>query len=228
MDDINSTVIMLIPKVQSPRSMGDYRPISLCHVIYKVIVMTITNRLRGVLDRIISEAQCAFISGRLISNNPIFRFECLSRIKRRKRKRGSIAIKLDMFKAYDRVEWGFIEQMMGKVGFLKKWRQLIWNFISTVSYSYRLNEEVCGNIKPTRHGDPLSSYLFVICTEGHSSLIRGHKIRGRLWVSNQAGMDRSFRIFSSRMIVCFSQERILVIMRPLRGCCEIILKLPVN
>ncbi|KAK2665870.1 hypothetical protein Ddye_004444 [Dipteronia dyeriana] len=163
MDDINSMVITLIPKMQSPRSMGVYRPISLCNVI--------------------SEAQCAFIPGRLISDNTIVDFECLSRIKRRKRKIGSMAIKLDMSKAYDRVEWGFIEQMMGKMGFSEKWRQLIWNCISTVSYSYRLNREVCGNIKPMRglrQSDPLSPYLFIICAEGLSCLIRGAQEKGEI------------------------------------------------
>ncbi|KAK2649868.1 hypothetical protein Ddye_017357 [Dipteronia dyeriana] len=102
--DINSTVITLIPKTQNPTNMEDYRPISLCNVLYKIITKAMTNRLRGVIGEIISETQCAFIPGRMISDNTIVGFECLCRLKRWKRKTGSMALKLDMSKAYDRVE----------------------------------------------------------------------------------------------------------------------------
>ncbi|KAK2656224.1 hypothetical protein Ddye_009276 [Dipteronia dyeriana] len=92
----NSTVITLIPKIQSPKLVSNYRPISLCNVLYKVIAKVIANRFRNVLRGVISEAQCAFIPRRLISNNTIVGFECLHRLKRRKRKHSSMAIKLDM------------------------------------------------------------------------------------------------------------------------------------
>ncbi|KAK3200122.1 hypothetical protein Dsin_023537 [Dipteronia sinensis] len=107
--EMNNTVISLIPKIKNPIRISDYRPISLCNVIYKIIVVddiakAITNRFRHALGGIISETQCAFIPGRLISDNTIVGFECLHRLKRRKRKKVSMAIKLDMSKAYDRVE----------------------------------------------------------------------------------------------------------------------------
>ncbi|KAK2655696.1 hypothetical protein Ddye_008748 [Dipteronia dyeriana] len=100
--------------------MTDFHPISLCRVIYKIIAKTISNRLRGVLGQIISETQCAFIPSRMISDNMIMGFECLHILKKRKRKKGSLALKLDMSKAYDRVEWCFVEQMMIKMGFPDK------------------------------------------------------------------------------------------------------------
>ncbi|KAK2638130.1 hypothetical protein Ddye_025925 [Dipteronia dyeriana] len=70
---------------------------------YVVLLEAITNRFRNTLSGVISETQCVFILGRLISDNTIVGFECLHRLKRSKRKRGSMAIKLDMSKAYDRV-----------------------------------------------------------------------------------------------------------------------------
>ncbi|KAK2653687.1 hypothetical protein Ddye_013543 [Dipteronia dyeriana] len=107
--NINSMVITLIWKVQSSVSMIDFLPISLCQVLYKIISKAITNRLRGVLGEVISETQCAFIPGRMISDNTIVGFECIHRLKRKRRKNGSFALKLDMSKAYDRVEWSFIK-----------------------------------------------------------------------------------------------------------------------
>ncbi|KAK2661620.1 hypothetical protein Ddye_000194 [Dipteronia dyeriana] len=70
----------------------------------KASAMTITNKLRLALNDVISDTQCAFIPGQLISDNTIVGFKCLQGLKRRKRKKGSMTIKLNMAKAYDRVE----------------------------------------------------------------------------------------------------------------------------
>ncbi|KAK3211646.1 hypothetical protein Dsin_016352 [Dipteronia sinensis] len=80
-EDFNKTIIALIPKTQNPIKVEDYRPISLCTVLYKIIAKTISNRLRQVLGDVISENQCAFIPGRLISDNTIVGFECLHRLE---------------------------------------------------------------------------------------------------------------------------------------------------
>ncbi|KAL5555957.1 hypothetical protein UlMin_038193 [Ulmus minor] len=119
---INETLITLLPKVKCPTQITEFRPISLCNVLYKIISKMLATRMRSVMDSIISEEQSAFIPGRLISDNAIIGFECLHALKRRRsKKNGFLALKLDMAKAYDRVEWSFIREVMKKLGFFEGW-----------------------------------------------------------------------------------------------------------
>jgi hypothetical protein len=87
-------------------------------VIYKLRSKVLANRLRGFLDDIISEEQSAFVPGRLIMDNILIAYECTHYLKRKKGKTGACAIKLDMAKAYDRVEWIFLEGMCYGLDFM--------------------------------------------------------------------------------------------------------------
>ena len=99
---MNHTYIALVPKIEKPKKVSDFRPISLCNVIYRIMVKTIANRLKTILHQIISPTQSAFIPNRLITDNII---ECLHKIRHNKgKKQCLVALKLDISKDYNRVE----------------------------------------------------------------------------------------------------------------------------
>lgn len=115
---LNHTYIALIPKTSKPRKVTEFRSISLCNVIYIIVVKTIANRLKSILSQIISPTQSVFIPSRLITDNVIIDYECLHKIRLSKGKRKRlVALKLDISKAYDRVEWRFLEQTMKNAWF---------------------------------------------------------------------------------------------------------------
>lgn len=172
---IYETIITLIPKVKTPTLTSDFRPISLCNVLYKIIAKILSNRLQEILDKAISEEQNAFILGRLITDNAMVNFECLNTIKRHKKgKEGFLPLKADMAKAYDRVSGDFyMLYMMLKMGFSPEWVNIICKCISSVTYTIYLNGGLALKFpnRDLRQGDPLSPFLFLICAEGLSSLV---------------------------------------------------------
>ena len=120
-------------------------------MIYKIISKVLANRLKQVLPNIISPTQNAFVPGRLITDNVLLAYETLHTIHcRKKGKKGYMALKLDVSKAYGRVEWPFLEGVMQRLGFPETWIERVMSCVTMTSFSVLVNGRPFGNVLPSR------------------------------------------------------------------------------
>ena len=203
---LNQTHIALIPKIQSPETIGNYQPISLCNTIYKVVAKIIVARLKPNLEKLISPLQTAFVPGRKGIDNAIIVQELIHSISKKKGRVGDMSIKLDLEKAYDKLEWAFIRNMLLRINLLENLIDLIMSCATSVSTSFLLNGAPLKPILPSRgirQGDPLSPYLFILCIEYLGQLIE-EKCSNKLWnpiKASQSGSAFSHLMFANDLVL---------------------------
>ena len=121
--------------------------------------------------------------GRLITDNSLIAYESLHTIRHQRAKQPFFALKIDMTKAYDRVEWSFLHGCLSRLGFNPAWINSVMRCVTNVRYAVRVNGELTAPVVPSRgirQGDPISPYLFLLCTEGLSSLLLQKESCGEL------------------------------------------------
>jgi hypothetical protein len=192
--------VALIPKVRPSFGVTDFRPISLLGCLYKLIAKVLTARLSNVMDSLVNSTQSAFIKGRNLVDGVVVVNEVLDVAK--KTGRECMVFKVDFEKAYDSVDWGFLEYMLRRFGFCEKWIDWMRECVFAGSMSILVNGSPTREIdihRGLKQGDPLAPFLFLLVAEGlggalrravELNLFKGFTVgRGVLW----------FRISNMRM-----------------------------
>ncbi|KAL0287399.1 UNVERIFIED_CONTAM: hypothetical protein Scaly_2765900 [Sesamum calycinum] len=145
---VNTTLLALIPKVNLPSYVSDYRPISCCNVLYKAITKVIVKRMQPI-HLLIDFSQTAFVPGRSIADNILLAQELLAGYNQR-RLPPRCTIKVDIQKAYDSVEWDFLLEVLRLFNFPPRFVGWIEQCVTTASFSVSLNGAIYGFFKGSR------------------------------------------------------------------------------
>eukprot|EP00253_Pinus_taeda_P009477 PITA_09477 len=178
---INSTFLALIPKEENAHTPEKFRPIALCNVIYKIISKVIANILKPILPYLISEEQSGYVEGRQILGNILLAQEMVHTLQTRKK--AGMLMQLDLSKAFDKVNWNYLEAVLTAFGLDQNWNKWILALIKSSSFSILVNGSPLETFTPSRgirQGDPLSPFLFVILMEGLSRLKHKAKEEGSI------------------------------------------------
>lgn len=176
-------LVVLIPKEEHPTNIRSFRPISLCNVTMKVVARMVVSRLKEILGDGISSMQVAFVPGRQSCDNYIICQEVVHSLRFTSAKSVGMIVKLDLEKAYNRLEWRFIEETLLDADIPVRLVQVILNMLRSSSCKLLWNGESMESFKPTRglrQGDPLSLYIFVLCMQRLSSWIQ-REVSLRRW-----------------------------------------------
>ncbi|GJR17850.1 RNA-directed DNA polymerase, eukaryota, reverse transcriptase zinc-binding domain protein [Tanacetum coccineum] len=164
MGGCNSSFIALVPKVQDPLHVSDFRPISLIGCQYKVIAKVLANRLLQVANSIVSEVQSAYIKGRQIIDGPLMVNEIINWAS--KKNKHLFLFKVDFEKDFDSLDWRFLDHTMDQMGFILKWRNWIKGCLNSTFGSVIVNGSPTKEFKINkglRQGLPIGTNMNKVC-----------------------------------------------------------------
>jgi hypothetical protein len=193
----SSYFLTIIPKVDSPLKIGDFRPISLVESLYKLVAKVLAGRLVKVMDKLISPNQSAFIQGRQLVDGVVAVNEIIDLAK--KSRKECLIFKADFEKAYDSVSWNFLEYMMQRFSFGVRWRRWIKACIFSGNLSILVNGSPTEEINIQRRlkqGDPLAPFLLLLVVDGLSAAVT---------TTEERNLFRGFKVGSTRMSVSHLQ-----------------------
>ena len=180
---LNHTLVTLILKRNGPEVLGHFRPISLCTTIYKMVSKIIINRIRPHVQHLVSPLQAAFIPGRKGLDNMIIAQEILHFMEKKKGRVGTMALKIDLEKAFDRLEWSFLREVLVHFNFPSNLIAIIMDCISSTFVSVLFNGGKLPTFSPScgiRQGDLISPYIFIMCLE-YLGLLTHDKTANNSW-----------------------------------------------
>ena len=178
---LNFGTIILLPKKEDATQIQQYRPICLLNVSFKIFTKVTTNRVTAVAHKVIRPTQTAFMPGRHILEGVVILHETIHELHRKKL--DGVLLKIDFEKAYDKVNWSFLQQALRMKGFHPTWCEWIKKITSRGSVGIRVNDDIghyFQTLKGLRQGDPLSPILFNIVADMLAIIINRAKEDGQV------------------------------------------------
>ncbi|KAK2354489.1 hypothetical protein QL285_092001 [Trifolium repens] len=169
----SSYFVTPIPKVNSPLTLREFRPISILGCLYKMVAKVLAKRLSLVINSIVTLTQSAFLKGRQLVDGVLVINEIVDFAK--KTGRECLIFKVDFEKAYDSMEWSFLDYMLGRFGFGKKWKSWIRACVFAGNMLILVNGSPTEKInikRDLKQGDPLAPFLFLLVAEGLGGLMK--------------------------------------------------------
>lgn len=187
---MGASFIALVPKKEGEIGIKDYKPISLLGSIYKILAKVLAGRIQKILPSIISNEQGTFVKGRQILDDILVANECMH--SRYKDRLPGLICKLDLEKAYDRVNRKFLLYMLKRMGFGETWRKWIQECVSLAWISIMINGSPKGFFpaeKGLRQGDPLCPFLFLIVAEDMGGAVNAGLFEGFQVAKNTSAIN---------------------------------------
>lgn len=180
---ISKSNMVLIPKIANPTKVSDYRPISICNVIYKIISKILASRIKPIINSLIHQNQAAFTPSRHISDHIILMREILHTFSLSTFRKSAFCLKSDLSKAFDRMDWKFIQHTLSLHGFPPGLTSWVMACIRSAHFTILFQGRGDGFITPKRgirQGCALSPYVFILCMNVLTTMLHNEQQAGRI------------------------------------------------